>query len=295
MSEKKLRLALLGLGKWGTNIANTLRVMPQVGLMYAGNDATEVPEVVDGVLIATPGSTHAATALPFIQKGIPTFIEKPMTTSLADAKKLAAAAKKSGSRVFAGHIHLYNPAYIKAKELIKQAGKLRYLYFEGANNGPFRDDMSAMWDWAPHDVALALDLIGSLPASVQAWEMYGQNRGANLNDGAVIKLHWPQLNLDVLIMVSSLFPEKRKKMIAVCDQPTVVFDDIAHTVTQTPGVQYQVFDMSKTPLQLELEAFIDCIINKQQPISDINQGLAVVKILSAAEKSITLDGRKVKV
>lgn len=276
----KLKLALVGHGKWGSNIANTLAKMPGVDLVYAGNNATEVPDALNAVLVATPGSTHAQVALPFVEKGIATFIEKPMTTSLADAKKLAAAAKKSGALVFAGHIHLYNPAYLKAKELIKQAGDIRYLYFEGTNNGPFRNDMSAMWDWAPHDVYLALDLLQQMPAHVQAWGIFAKRQNKNLNDGAIIKLHWPQV--DTHILISSLFPEKRKKMIAVCEKSTVMFDD---TLPKESG---------KSPLQRELEVFVDCIVNRKQPASDINQGLAVVKILSAAENSIALDGKKVK-
>lgn len=128
---------------------------------------------VDAVVVATPGSTHAAVALPFIRQGVPTFIEKPMATSLSDASRLCRAVDKSGTTVFVGHIHLYNEAFLKMKELAKEAGKIRTVHFEGMNDGPIRDDMSVLWDWGPHGVSMILDLLGKKPTHVQGWGYLG--------------------------------------------------------------------------------------------------------------------------
>ena len=159
-----IRLALIGLGRWGTNIKNTLEAIGGVEVVTFEKDASPLTPVVakkkgiQAVIVATPGSTHAEVALPFVKEGLPVFIEKPMTTSLKDALKLQEAAQQSGSNVFVGHLHMYNPAYLAAKELVPHVGDTRYAMFEGMNWGPFREDMSAWWDWAPHDISLALDL-----------------------------------------------------------------------------------------------------------------------------------------
>src|SRR5687768_16857555 len=137
------KLALIGVGRWGKNILRTLEAMK--GVEVTAFDTTTSPspsphlrrgkrfspsgegelEGVDGVLIATPGSTHAKIALPFIKQGLPVFIEKPMTTSLVDARRIEKAAKKSGSRVFVGHVHLYNPAYLKLKKMVPKIGDVK--------------------------------------------------------------------------------------------------------------------------------------------------------------------------
>lgn len=288
-----MKLALIGLGRWGTNIKQTLEEM---GVEVV----VDKTESASGVLIATPGSTHAEVALPFIKQGLPVFIEKPMTTSLQDAKKLATAAKKSGSLVFVGHLHLYNPAFLKAKALIKKAGKIRYVSFEGMNWGPFREDMSAWWDWAPHDISMALDLFGQ-PKSIQAWGEY---------DWAVAKLEFlntPKVarsdssgvakrgSFSAVMHVTTLSAEKRKRLTVAGTKHSVVFDDTAEkkvSVHERGHVSYP--DYGKTmPLSAELKAFLEMIKTKKSPKTDIQNGLDVVKIIDAGERSMKTGGKKI--
>lgn len=277
---KKLQLGLIGKGRWGTNIYNTVEKItgtPPLLLKERGQGGE-----VDGILIATPGSTHAEIALPYIKQGIPVFIEKPMTTSFADAKKIAKAAEKSKSLVMTGHIHLYNPAYLKAKQLAAKAGPIRSLYFEGMNNGPIRDDMSALWDWAPHDVAMALDLLGSIPTHVQAWGQKILRPKTELYDAGQIRLFYAN-NIQVVINVSWLSPEKRKKLVIVTEKKQLVFDD---TLPKPKN--------RKSPLELEINDFIKAIKTGQEPVSSLQIGIDVVKIIDKAHQSINLDGKKMK-
>lgn len=302
-------LGLIGVGRWGTNILNTLRGMRGIDVVTA-RDPQELltRDDIRGILIATPGSTHADIALPFIKKGIPTFIEKPMTTSLPDAKRLAQAANTSKTPVFVGHIHLYNPAYLKAKELVQQTGGIRYIMAEGMNNGPYRDDMSALWDWAPHDVVMAIDMIGEKPTSVQAWGMKTLRPKTALHDTVHIKLEFPK-NVTVFITNSWLAAEKRKKLTIIGKNDTVVYDDTSpkkviwyqgmgpaikgkKVERQEPKASYPRYG-KKLSLTAELEAFIHMIRTGKQPLTDVNQGLEVVRVIAAAEKSIHLDGKRV--
>jgi len=300
-----MRLALIGVGRWGANIKRTLEGMgidvvayddPSASkstpaLLYQGGsrparsplDKGEL-EGISGVLIATPGSTHAKIALPFIKKGLPVFIEKPMTTSLQDAKRLEAAAKESGSIVMVGHIHLYNPAFLKAKELLEKAGNIKYVLFEGMNWGPIREDMSAWWDWAPHDISMAIDLFGK-PKSVQAW---------GNNDMATARVDYG--DFPALINVTWLSPEKRKKMTVVGEKYAVVFDDVADekvTVFRNDKISHPRYDKT-SPLEAELKAFVQAIETGKKPVTDIQNGVDVVRVLDAGDRSMKSDGAIIK-
>jgi UDP-N-acetylglucosamine 3-dehydrogenase len=314
------RLALIGLGRWGTNIARTLQELPECRLEYVCDPtATAVGEAqilrdwhelldkkLDGVLVATPGTTHFDIARPFIEQGIATFIEKPLTTKLAEAEQLQQVAHKHGTIVMVGHVHLYNLAWQRAKEVALEAGAIRQIMTEGMNNGPYRDDMSALWDWAPHDVALILDLVQAMPQAVQAWGFRPLNRA--LHDTVIFKLTFPN-NLETLSLVSWLAPEKRKKVTIIGEKDAVVFDDTAEkkvilyqgmsptikdeaVTRQEPQLSYPEY-VVEPPLQRELAAFIEAITTKAPPLANIDHGVEVIKIIAAAEHSLALDGKPI--
>jgi UDP-N-acetylglucosamine 3-dehydrogenase len=139
-----LRLGLVGHGRWGRNIERTLLTFPDVSVAVIAKG--ENPRTgLDGVLIATQSAMHAEIALPYIEAGIATFIEKPMTTALADAERIRNAAARSGAIVFVGHILLYHPAFLAALDLLPSLGAIRYLLCEGMNGSP-RADLSMLWD-----------------------------------------------------------------------------------------------------------------------------------------------------
>lgn len=290
-------LGLIGVGRWGTNILRTLEGIGEVEVLsYDGQNPPPllfIKRSVDGVLIATPGSTHAEIALPFIKIGVPTFIEKPMTTSPADAQKIKRLAK---GIVMVGHVHLYNPAFLKAKELVKKKiGKIHLLRFEGRNDGPIRDDMSVLWDWGPHGVSMMLNLLGKAPTHAQAWGYSRLRRRAKLYDAVEARLFFPG-NMEGTLSMSWLSPEKRVKLTAIGSKASVIFDDgaVNKVALYRKGKVTHLSYNKQPPLKLELEAFIKSIKTKKQPLTDVNNGLKVVKILAAADKSITLDGKKVR-
>lgn len=309
---KKVRLALIGAGRWGKNIIKTLESFHECELAYI--ETRDYRTLIDktdigAVIVATPGATHAEVALPFIKRGLPVFIEKPFTTSLADAERLQKAAEESGAIIFVGHLHLYNPPYIAIKKLLPSIGKVRWIYAEGSNNGPYRDDTSALWDWAPHDVILMLDMLGSMPSRVQAWGASVLRPGAHLDDIAFIKLEFPN-GIAGFIYNSWLSPEKRKKVSIIGEKSSIVFDDIAekkvalyenmgpevlgNVVTRNePIISYPTYDDGKS-LELELKAFLRTVLEKEKPLSGVAEGLRVVTVLDAAERSISTGGTSIE-
>jgi predicted dehydrogenase len=128
--------------------------------------------------------------------------------------------------VFVGHVHLYSPAYQTAKKLARRAGRIRFLTAEGMNNGPYREDMSALWDWAPHDLAMLLDLLGESPHAVQASGLGILRPRTRLYDAATLRLEF-QSGVQFLGIYSWMAPEKRKRFTIHGSLHTIVYDDAA--------------------------------------------------------------------
>ena len=105
----------------------------------------------------------------------------------------------------------------------------------GYNQGPYRDDYSAMWDWAPHDLSMMLDLLGTLPERVSAWGIAKTRPNTTLWDLSVIKLDFPQ-DVSGFVMNSWLMPQKCKKMTVVGDKKSIVYED---TLTQHKLALYE--------------------------------------------------------
>ena len=212
-----LRLGLVGRGRWGQNIERTLLSFPDVSVTNIAK-GERPPAGLNGVLIATQNTTHAANALPYIEAGIATFIEKPMATSVSDAERIRDASKRSGALVFVGHIFLYHPAFQAALELLPSLGVIHYLLCEGMNNSP-RTDSSVLWDWLPHDLSMARAIFGCNPASVNTWSFTGGTKP----EAAVSKFQYG--DTPVISMISWLSQVRRKRMTVVCENATLVFDD----------------------------------------------------------------------
>lgn len=310
-TQNPIRVAVIGGGRWGKNILKTLGANPECFVAYAVTREYQTlfsKTDIDAVVIATPSATHATIALPFIAKKIPVFIEKPMTMSVKDAKRLVLASTTYKTPVFVGHIHLYNPAYIAAKHLLTQSGKVRFIHAEGASNGPFRSDASAMWDWAPHDISMVLDIMKSRPTKVAAWGESIVRPTSNLHDVTYIKLTFKG-GQTAIISSSKISPEKRRKLTVVCSKHTVVYDDTAEkkvilysdasplvskksVEARAPRISYPDYETTLA-LTAEMHEFLKIVRTKKKPRTDVSNGFEVVTILAAAEKSIQKNGKEI--
>ena len=304
MVAKKIRVAVIGTGRWGKNILKTLGALPGCEVAYQATREWQgllQKKDIDGVVIATPPATHAEIALTFIERMIPVFIEKPLTAGLEDAQKIADAAQSSGSIVFVGHIHLYNPAYQAAKEQSKQIGPVRLLLGEGYNFGPYREDYSALWDYGSHDLSMMLDLMVEMPESVAAFGTAILRPGTALWDTAQMQINFKNGAVGY-ILSSSVLPQKRRHLSVVGESGSVVYDDtlaekkvmLYKKTDVAPEISYPTY-ATGSPLTLELQVFLDAITSGIQPKTDAASGLAVVTVLDAAERSIKKGGTIIKI
>ncbi len=237
-----ITLALIGVGRWGGNFLNTVKRMNTCNIKYIASRSvktiSQLPSQyikttnykdflkcsdIDGVIIATPGSTHYEIIKTFLSTKQPMLVEKPFTTNYKNALNIRKLVKGKPN-IMVGHIYLYNPAYLTVKKLVPRIGKLRYISFKGYNYGPFRNDMSALWEWAPHGVSICLDLIDDQPLEVTAWVLNSLRPKTKLYDNIQIQLKFKN-GIVSLLEFGWLYPYKRRELIIYGSKSTILFDD----------------------------------------------------------------------
>ncbi|MHB1218741.1 MAG: Gfo/Idh/MocA family protein [Alphaproteobacteria bacterium] len=285
-----LRLGLVGRGRWGRNIERTLATFPDVSVINIARGERR-PESLDGVLIATPSASHAETALPYIEAGIATFIEKPMATSIQDAERIRDAAARSGAPVFVGHIYLYHPAFLAALALLPSLGPVRFLICEGANDSP-RADSSVLWDWLPHDLSMARAVFGRDADSVRAWKLLGDSRA----EVAASEIQFGDTG--VVSMMSWHSPVRTRRVTIVCDKGVVVFDDKAEARLavhgRDGGVTHPLYS-PEPPLTCQIKAFLEAVHSRKLEAPHIETGMAIARAIAAVEHSIEAGGNSVPI
>lgn len=272
---------------------------------------------IDGILIATETPQHFEMAAASLRAGKHVFVEKPIAQNVAEAAELVELADAHDLRLMVGHLLLYHPAFRYVEDLIESGrlGEIFYLYSVRVNLGIIRQRENALESLAPHDLSIALAFLKSEPVAVSAsGRAYLQS---NVEDVAFATVHFADGQLAHL-HTSWLDPHKIRKVTVVGSRMMAVIDDVESTekvrlydkgVDLKPGekrfVEYAEamsirsgdihiprIDM-REPLRLECEHFVHCIRTGETPRSDGRNGLAVVRILSAAQKSLANRGATV--
>jgi predicted dehydrogenase len=286
-----MRVAVIGRGKWGMNIVRTLATMGDVELINESKNFDAVlRQNPAGVLVATPSATHAEVAIPFIDAGVPTFVEKPMATTVADAIRIREAALRSGAPVVVGHMHLYNPAFQAAKKLLPELETVQAVFWEGMNRHP-RTDSSVLWDWLPHGLSMAQALFGVNPSFAQAWGVGDASRFEAAFAKFVIA------GVPFTAHVSWISPVKRYRMTIVGEDNLLTFDDSAErklALRNSQGTSYPAYG-AELPLTRELRAFIGVLRAGRLDTIQLESEVTIVRAIAAAEESARNAGRVVAI
>jgi predicted dehydrogenase len=282
-----LRLGLVGRGRWGANIERTLTTFRDVDVVCISRKEQPLLDL-DGVLIATPSSTHADIALPYIEVGIATFIEKPMATSVADAQRLVAAANRSGAPVSIGHILLHHPAFAALLERLPDLGRISQVEAFSMNDRP-RKDTSVLWDWLPHHLSTGHAIFGRFPRAVEARDLSGgAASAASVNfdfDGASMACN-----------VSWLSAVAQSRIRVTGERGVLEFNDKAADKLifyDHAGTTQRLAYASDPPLTCELAAFLNVVRTRSRDQTEINRGLAIVRAIDAAQRSILAAGKSI--
>jgi predicted dehydrogenase len=272
---------------------------------------------VDAVVIATPIRTHFALAQRALEHGKHVFVEKPLTANSAHAIELLRQAEGAERVLMVGHTFMYNPAVEELRRLMVSGalGQLYYIDSVRVNLGLFQPDINVMWDLAPHDLSILSYVLGKHPRRVAAHG--GSYVRGHVHDVVYVTLEYAD-GLLAHLHVSWLNPSKVRRFTLVGDKQMAVYDDVEATEkvrvfnrgvdspahTSTFGefqLSYRYGDIVSPhiqwsePLALECRHFAECIMEGQVPRSNAREGLRVVHILEAADRSLASDGAFVPV
>lgn len=274
---------------------------------------------IDAVCIATPTATHYHLVKEALQAGKHVLCEKPLSLQASECLELKSLADHQGKILAVGHIFLFNEGIRKLKEYIQsgELGNIYYAHSERTNLGPFRYDVNALWDLAPHDLSIFNYLFDGAPVSVSARGQKCLN--TPLDDLAFATLEYPH-NVLVNIHVSWLDPRKVRQITIVGDKKMVVWDDLDNLGpiklydkhVEKTQVFYQTYGdfqllskegsitipkvSAREPLRTQNQYFIDCINKKMSAgLIDAQKAFDIVRALEAIQKSMDSGGHPTKV
>jgi predicted dehydrogenase len=276
------------------------------------DDLISNPEI-DCIVIATNPTSHYTIALNALKNHKHVLVEKPLSTSLSEINSLEQIAKEQDLTLMVDHTFLYNGVVQEMKSLIdnQEIGNIKYIDTTRINLGIFQNDVNVLWDLATHDLSIVNYLLQKMPKSIIATGKCHIKAG--IQNIAYLNLMYDD---DTIVHVHSswMSPVKIRLMLIGGDKKMMVYNDIEPTeklkVYDTGLsfdsndkdrilVDYRVGDVNipkystKEPLASMIQDFEKSIIHKTKPISGIESAKQIVKILSAAQTSLDLNGKEI--
>jgi len=288
------------------------RQYPDVTLTTDFSAVLKSPDI-DAIAVITPVWTHFELAKAALLNGKHVFVEKPFTCTSAQAEELIELADRMNLRIMVDHTFLFSGPVMKIRELVDSGtlGALYYFDSTRVNLGLFQHDVNVVWDLAPHDLSIMDHIITARPEAVVAT---GGKHLNGLADVAFITVYFPE-NVIAHVNVNWLSPVKVRTTLIGGEQKMLVWNDLE------PDEKIKVYDKGvkittredvhellvsyrsgdvwapkvepTEALRVELEYFIDCIVQGRTPSNDGAAGLRVVKLLEAADRSLKERGQVV--
>lgn len=329
-ASPKPGIAVIGSGYWGKNLVRNYHQLGALKLVCDQNETTlrnfkrQYPEVdtcltlnsalsrsdIEGVVIATPAETHYLIAREALSFKKHVYLEKPLVLDEKHAEELIALADRQKRTLMVGHLLHYHPAFNRLKELAKsgELGRINYIYSNRLNLGKIRREENILWSFAPHDISMILSLTGEIPESVYATG--GSYLHKKIADVTTTHMEFSS-GMQAHIFVSWLHPFKEQKLVVVGDRKMAVFNDTQpwpdklvlypHRIDWKNNIPVpNKADAEKVelneaePLKNECLHFINSFSNGNRPLTDGHEGLRVLRVLNAAQRSLDSNGCKVK-
>jgi predicted dehydrogenase len=265
--------------------------------------------------VVTPVSTHYDLTMRALEAGKHVFVEKPLASSATEARDLIRTARERDLVLMPGHTFLYSPPVVTIEKLIR-SGEIGDVYFistSRVNLGLHQNDVSVVWDLGPHDFSILHYWLGEPPRAVSA-----MSRGCIIPgtpDVTFVNLEF-QSQAIAHVELSWLAPSKLRRTTIVGSRKMIVYDDMSNEPVRVfdSGVvlpdpesfgeyrlTYRTGDIvspniaAAEPLRIEMQDFCSAIRSGDAPRSSAALGLGVVRVIEAVDRSLELDGAKVRV
>ena len=332
MSASPVRLGVIGLGYWGPNLLRNIagstcaelgwicdlqpelvaqfsKRYPVARTTFRYEEMLADPEL-EGVIIATPVSTHYELAVAALEAGKHVFVEKPMALSSADAQDLVDRAKADELVLLPGHTFLYSPPVVKIKELIDDGalGDIYFISMSRVNLGLHQSDVSVVWDLGPHDFSILRYWLEAMPTEVTALTRDCVFPGtpdvafvnARFETGTIAHLELSWLSPSKLRRTAIVGSEKMVVYDDTSIEPVRIFDSGAELKQpETFGefrLTYRTGDIlspridTTEPLATELEDFCSAVRHGTPTRVAPELGVDVVKIVESIDESLARGG-----
>jgi predicted dehydrogenase len=307
------RLAQVGLGQWGKNLARNFADLADLAWLCDLDDAQHdglaqrypqarltskfddvlADDSVEAVVIATPVPTHYELARRALEAGKHVFVEKPPAMRGAELEELCDLSEERGLVLMPGHLLLYHPGVKKLKEIVGsgELGDVLYVYGNRQNLGTFRTNENALWSLGVHDLSVLLYLIEEEPSDVRAHGNAFLTGG--VEDVVFCYLNFPSGKM-AHMHLSWLDPHKIRRITVVGNDRMAVFDDMERdrkiTVydnwrTRTGDV-YSPKVESTEPLRLECGHFLRLVAGEGDPHKAARDAVPVVRALEQLQASL---------
>ncbi len=298
-----------------SRLDNLVAQLPGTGTTTSFSDVVGDDEI-RAVVIATTAPTHYSLCRQALEAGKDVYVEKPFVLDVGEAEELIELADRLERVLMVGHLLEYHPVVRHLKAMIEnnELGSIHYIYSQRVNLGTVREDENALWNFAPHDISIMLYLLGQEPTDVSARGQSYLQKG--IEDVVFLSLNFADKAM-AHIHVSWLDPHKVRKFTIVGSRKMAVFDDLAgneklriydkgaqlsseyDTYAEYLGLRFGditvPFIKVGEPLRDECQHFLECVRDRNQPLSDGRDGLRVVKVLDAAQQSLARNGEPVPV
>lgn len=295
-----INIALIGSGYWGSKIVSSLENNPlirkfQIIDVKNGQTINDIESDINTAIVATPLWDHFNTGAKLLARGYDCYIEKPLAETEQQCQTLKEL--QEDRILMVGHIFLYHPAMTWIKANIHRIGTVKHIDSQRLNWGIYQTKTTPVHSLLPHDVSIMLELLGT---DVTVTAVDNQTFTANQQPDYV-NFNMMIGNVSVRITGSWYWPEKIRKITIIGDQGHIVWDDVANRVDLYQGLvderrlselnlaESYTPDLTKSPLQLELEHFIDCVNTRSTPKSDVENAIAVAKVVDAVASQLRQD------
>jgi predicted dehydrogenase len=287
-----MRLAIIGTGYWGSKIIETAKKMDIIVSVYDINDSLDsiTPGTTDGVIIATPAPTHKNITKIMLRKGINVLVEKPAFMNMAECNEIGPYT--ANAKLMAGHILLYNEHFNFLKQTVVDK-EILHIEHRRLAWGRMQKDIDPILHYAPHDVAILDNLLGVMPDEVHSTGTHITRQSQP--DFVTCNLKYGKVSVN--LQMGWYYHEKVRDVTVITDKGTLVWNDaenkskwISQLIEDGRQIQHMdkniMFDSDVSPLQNQIQAFIDYCEKDKLPESSLPHIKRVTYIVECMEKSL---------
>lgn len=283
-----VKLALIGKGNWGQNYIKTIgQGLKNISLpsnnIFGRDYLKNLTKLnADGVIIASPTSTHFQVARNLIQRGFKKLlIEKPLTQTLSEALKLQKLAKESAVSIMVGHIQLYDPAIIVMEKNLRLVGAIKKMNYEGLKSHVRIDGTTVIQEWGPHPSYLFMHFLSRMPKKVFAERLSKDNMMLTYDFG----------NINAVAKIGWTYPRKRRIFRIDGERGRLILDGSTSvkklTFFGSDGHKKVIsFSKASSPLKNEILEFASMIKNGKDARTPLTQGIEVMRLIDIAESNL---------